>query len=89
MALGAERQTVTGLVVRQALGLAGIGVVLGLAVALGLLRIVSSLLYGVSATDLGTFVGGALLLTAFALLASYLPARRASRVDPTVALRTE
>jgi putative ABC transport system permease protein len=89
MALGAERQAVTGLVVRQALGLAGIGVVLGLAVALGLLRIVSSLLYGVSATDLRTFVGGALLLTAFALLASYLPARRASRVDPTVALRTE
>jgi putative ABC transport system permease protein len=89
MALGAERKMVTGLVVRQALALAGIGVVLGLAVATALLRIVSSLLYGVSATDLKTFVGGALLLTAFALLASYLPARRASRVDPTVALRTE
>ncbi|HEY0511018.1 MAG TPA: ABC transporter permease [Thermoanaerobaculia bacterium] len=89
MALGAERGAVTGLVVRQALGLTGLGVVLGLAVALGLLRIVSSLLYGVSATDVKTFVCGALLLTAFALLASYLPARRASRVDPTVALRTE
>jgi putative ABC transport system permease protein len=89
MALGAERSAVTGLVVRQALGLAGIGVVLGLAVALALLRIASSLLYGVSATDVKTFAGGALLLTAFALLASYLPARRASRVDPTVALRTE
>jgi len=89
MALGAERQTVTGLVVRQALGLAGLGVVLGLAFALGLLRIAASLLYGVSATDLRTFVGGALLLTALALVASYLPARRASRVDPTVALRIE
>jgi putative ABC transport system permease protein len=89
MALGAERQAVTGLVVRQALGLAGLGVVLGLAFALGLLRIAASLLYGVSATDLRTFVGGALLLTALALVASYLPARRASRVDPTVALRIE
>jgi len=89
MALGAERTAVTGLVVRQALGLAGIGVAIGLAVALALLRIVSNLLYGVSATDFRTFAGGALLLTAFALLASYLPARRASRVDPTVALRTE
>jgi putative ABC transport system permease protein len=89
MALGAERTAVTGLVVRQALGLAGIGVAVGLAVALALLRIVSNLLYGVSATDFRTFAGGALLLTAFALLASYLPARRASRVDPTVALRTE
>jgi len=89
MALGAERRSVVRLVVRQALGLAGTGVVLGLAAALALLRVVSSLLYGVTASDLRTFLAGTLLLTALALLASYLPARRASRVDPVTALRTE
>ena len=89
MALGAERQAVVRMVVLHALRLAALGVVLGLAAALALLRIAASLLYGVTATDLKTFLGGSLLLTALALLASYLPARRASRVDPVIALRTE
>jgi putative ABC transport system permease protein len=89
LALGAKRRTVLQLVVRQALGLVGMGVALGLATALGLLRLISNLLYGVAATDLKILIGGALLLTVLALLASYLPARRASRVDPLIALRAE
>lgn len=89
LALGAERRTVVQQVVRQALGLVGIGVALGLAAALALLRLISNLLYGVAATDLKILVGGSLLLTVLALLASYLPAHRASRVDPMTALRLE
>lgn len=89
LALGAERRTVLRLVLRQALALVGIGVALGLATALGLLRLISKLLYGVAATDLKILIGGSLVLTVLALLASYLPARRASRVDPLIALRTE
>jgi putative ABC transport system permease protein len=89
LALGAERNRVVRLVVRQALVLVVIGVGVGLATALGLLRLISKLLYGVAATDLGILVGGAILLTVLALLASYLPAHRASRVDPLTALRTE
>ena len=77
------------LVVWQALALVGIGVSVGLATALSLLRLLSNLLYGVAATDLGILAGGSLLLTVLALLASYLPAHRASRVDPLTALRTE
>lgn len=89
LALGAERRTVVQLILRQALWLAGIGIGIGLVAALGLLRLISSLLYGVAATDPKILIGGSLLLTALALLASYLPARRASRVDPLVALRNE
>jgi len=89
MALGAERGSVIRLVVRQALLVVGIGVAVGLAAALGLLRLISNLLYGVAANDLGILIGGSFLLTALALLASYLPAHRASRVDPLVALRAE
>ncbi|HEV3073837.1 MAG TPA: hypothetical protein VHB47_05400, partial [Thermoanaerobaculia bacterium] len=61
----------------------------GLAAALALVRVAASLLFGVSATDLGSFAGGALLLVALAIVASWLPARRASRLDPVLALAAE
>jgi putative ABC transport system permease protein len=89
MALGARRRSVVKLVVGQALALALLGAGIGLAAALGLARVASSLLYGVTATDLATFAGASLLLTFLAVLASYLPASRASRVDPVVTLRLE
>jgi len=89
MALGARRRSVVKLVVGQAVRLALLGVGIGLAAAAGLARVVSSLLYGVTATDLATFAGASLLLTALAALASYLPANRASRIDPMVTLRLE
>ena len=89
MALGAQTRDVLGLVVGQGIGFALIGVVAGLAGALGLTRLIGSMLFGVTATDPAVFAGVALLLLAVALLASYLPARRALRVDPIVALRHE
>ncbi len=89
MALGADRRGVRRMVLRQGMILAGIGVVVGLVAAVGLTRLMSSLLYGVEATDPVTFGVVAALLTAVALLASYLPALRASRTDPLEALRFE
>ena len=89
MALGAPRRGVFRLVVGQGLKLAGIGIAIGVAGALGLARLMSSLLYGISATDFETFAGVSILLALVALLACYVPARRAMRVDPTVALRYE
>ncbi len=89
VALGALRGDVFRLVVGQGLKLAGIGIIAGIAAAFGLARLISSLLYQVSATDLETFAGVAILLVLVALLACYVPARRAMRVDPTVALRYE
>ncbi len=89
MALGADRGDVRRMVLRQGVILAGIGVVIGLVAAVGLTRFMSSLLYGVEATDPVTFAAVAVMLTAIALVASYLPARRASRTDPLVALRCE
>ena len=89
MALGADRRDVRRMVLRQGVILAGIGVVIGLVAAVGLTRFMSSLLYGVEATDPVTFAAVAALLTAVALVASYLPAVRASRTDPLVALRCE
>lgn len=89
MALGAPRQHVLGLVLKQGAMLAGIGVVAGLLVALVLTRLMSSLLYGVRATDPLTFLLMPLALAAVALLASYVPARRATKVDPMIALRYE
>jgi len=89
MALGAERGDVLKLVVRSGLKLALAGVAVGLVASVGLTRLMSSLLFGVRPTDPLTLGGVALLLTAVALLASYIPARRATRVDPTVALRYE
>jgi ABC-type antimicrobial peptide transport system permease subunit len=69
--------------------LAGFGLALGLVGAWGVSRVLSSLLYGVSATDPVTFVGTALLLACVSFLATWIPARRASRVDPMQALRSE
>jgi putative ABC transport system permease protein len=89
MALGAPRADVFRLVVGEGLKLAGVGITIGIAAAFGLARLLSSLLYGISATDFETFLGVAVLLALVALVACYVPARRAMRVDPTVALRYE
>ena len=89
IALGATRRDVLGLVVGEGARLALAGVALGLAGALALSRAVATLLYGVAPTDLVTYVGVPAALTAVALLASLVPARRATRVDPTVAMRAE
>jgi putative ABC transport system permease protein len=89
MALGAEARNVRGMVLRQGFILSGIGVVIGLGAAVGLTRLMEALLYGVDPVDPLTFGTVALSLTAVALLASYLPAHRASKVDPVVAIRFE
>jgi putative ABC transport system permease protein len=89
VALGAERRHVVGLVLRQALGLAGTGLALGLILALGLARGLTAQLYGVSSTDPVTLAGVTTILVAVTLLASYLPARRALSIDPAIALRRE
>jgi putative ABC transport system permease protein len=89
MALGATRRDVVSLVLRQGIKLAGIGVVVGIAAALGLTRVLTKLLYEVKPIDLPIFTGVSLVLLAVALLASWLPARRAAKVDPMVALRYE
>lgn len=89
MALGATRGQVLGLVLGQGVRLAVAGVAIGVVVALALSRVVASLLYGVSATDLVTFAGVPVALTLVAMLATLVPARRATRVDPVVAMRTE
>jgi ABC-type antimicrobial peptide transport system permease subunit len=89
IALGAQRRDVLALVVGQGLKLALLGLVLGLVAALAVTRFVASLLYGVTATDPVTFVGVSLLLLAVAVLASWLPARRATKLDPMTVLRHE
>ena len=89
MALGAGQHDVRALFVRHGLVLSGIGIALGVAGAAGLTRLMSSLLFGVSALDWVTYVAVALGLGLTALLASYLPAMRAARVDPAIALRYE
>jgi ABC-type antimicrobial peptide transport system permease subunit len=89
LALGAPPRAVARQVVRAALGLAAIGAVLGTLSALGLTRFLETLLFGVEPTDVATFVAMVVLLLAIAALASWIPARRAMRVDPVKALRTE
>jgi len=87
--LGARPGNIIGLVVRQGMQLAGIGIAAGLAGALGLTRVMNSLLFGVSTTDALTFAAVPALLTAVAFAATVIPAWRATRVDPMVALREE
>jgi ABC-type antimicrobial peptide transport system permease subunit len=89
IALGASAERVVGMVVRRGLTLAVLGVVLGTAGAYAVTRVLRSLLYGVGERDPLTFVAVAVLLALVALLASWVPARRAARVDPLAAMRAE
>jgi putative ABC transport system permease protein len=89
MALGANKKDIFRLVIGRGLRLAGIGIGIGLVAPFTLTRLMSSLLYKVSPADPLTIVGSAILFLAAALLASYIPARRASRTDPMIALRYE
>jgi putative ABC transport system permease protein len=89
MALGAGKEQVLKLIVGQGMMPVSIGVAAGVAIAFGVTRLLASLLYGVKPSDPLTFGGVALVLTAVALVAIYIPARRAMKVDPLVALRNE
>ena len=89
MALGASRSDVLRLIVRQGMAPAALGVLIGIVASLGATRLLEKLLYGVSATDPLVFVSVCALLTVIALGACLVPARRASRVDPNVALRND
>ena len=89
IALGATARDVIADVLGHGLRLAALGMIIGLALALAVTRLMSSLLFGISPTDIATFAGSALLLTTIAVVASLVPALRASRVDPLVALRDE
>jgi putative ABC transport system permease protein len=89
LALGAQTHDVLRFVMGQGMTLTAIGLLLGLAAALALTRLIQGWLFGVSATDPLTFVALALALTLVASLACYLPARKATKVDPMIALRHE
>jgi ABC-type antimicrobial peptide transport system permease subunit len=89
IALGASRRRIAGLVLRQSLTLAAAGLGAGLLGAWWLARLLATLLYGVSASDPLTFAAVPVILLAVALIAGYVPARRASRVDPVVVLKCE
>jgi putative ABC transport system permease protein len=89
MALGAERAGILRMVLAQGAGLAVVGVAVGLVASLGLTRLIAGLLFGITATDPATLVSISALLVAVAVVASLVPARRATRVDPMIALRAE
>jgi putative ABC transport system permease protein len=89
MALGAQRTQMFGMVLRQSMTLVIIGIAIGFLVALAATRLMTTLLYGVSANDISIYAVVIAVLSAAAFLASYVPARRAMKVDPMVALRYE
>ena len=89
LALGAQRDSVLRMLVGRGMLLAGIGLGIGLTGSIFIARLLSSLIFGVSATDWTTFGGVLLAMAVVALAASYIPARRAARLDPTIALRHE
>jgi ABC-type antimicrobial peptide transport system permease subunit len=89
MALGAQRKAVYQLIMREAAWLAGIGIMVGLLGSVAAATLIRKLLFGVGSWDITTMAAVAALLAFFALLASYLPARRAAKVDPMIALRYE
>ena len=89
MALGAQRRNVLRLIVGDGMKLAGVGRIVGVVVAFVLAKVMSSLLFGIGQTDLFTFAAVSVGALAVALLASYIPARRATKVNPLVALRNE
>jgi ABC-type antimicrobial peptide transport system permease subunit len=89
MALGAEAKRVQSMVVAQGARVVVLGVVIGLGIAAGTTRVLGNLLFGVEAADVGTFLGMSVTMMFVGLLASYLPARRASNVDPIESLRGE